>query len=50
MMFAKEKLHDDRHHYRPCLWSRIASVSGWINFPVTSAMPTGSMVRSARPT
>ena len=31
-----------------CLWSRIASATGWTNFPVAWAMPTGSMVRSAR--
>jgi glutathione S-transferase-like protein len=33
-----------------CLSSRIASVTGWANFPVVLAMPTGSMVRSARVT
>ena len=33
-----------------CLWSRIASATGWTNFPLASAMPTGSMVRSARAT
>src|SRR6202162_6093912 len=32
------------------LWSRIASATGWTNFPVAWAMPTGSMVRSARAT
>src|ERR1700675_2571215 len=31
-----------------CLWSRIASATGWTNFPVAWATPTGSMVRSAR--
>jgi glutathione S-transferase len=30
-----------------CLSSRIASVYGWANFPVGSAMPTGSTMRSA---
>ncbi|BCH13219.1 hypothetical protein MesoLjLa_00700 [Mesorhizobium sp. L-2-11] len=30
-----------------CLWSMIASVTGWANFPIAWAMPTGSMVRSA---
>ena len=33
-----------------CLSSRIASVTGWANFPVALAMPTGSMARSARAT
>ena len=33
-----------------CLSSRIASVTGWAYFPVALAMPTGSMVRSARAT
>jgi glutathione S-transferase len=33
-----------------CLSSRIASVTGWTNFPVALAMPTGSMARSARAT
>jgi glutathione S-transferase len=33
-----------------CLWSRIASATGWTNFPVAWATPTGSMVRSARAT
>ena len=33
-----------------CLSSRIASVIGWANFPFALAMPTGSMVRSARAT
>ena len=33
-----------------CLWSRIASAAGWTNFPFAWAMPTGSMVRSARAT
>ena len=33
-----------------CLWSRIASVTGWTNFLLVWAMPTGSMVRSARAT
>ena len=33
-----------------CLWSRIASAAGWTNFPLALAMPTGSMVRSARAT
>ena len=33
-----------------CLWSRIASATGWTNFPLAWAMPTGSMVRSARAT
>jgi len=33
-----------------CLSSRVASVTGWANFPVALAMPTGSMVRSARAT
>jgi hypothetical protein len=32
------------------LSSRIASVIGWTNFPIALAMPTGSMVRSARAT
>ena len=30
-----------------CLWSRIASATGWSSFPLASAMPTGSMARSA---
>jgi glutathione S-transferase len=30
-----------------CLWSRIASATGWASFPVAWAMPTGSTVRSA---
>src|SRR5215475_8790926 len=30
------------------LWSRIASATGWTNFLVAWAMPTGSTVRSAR--
>src|SRR5215468_11719684 len=29
------------------LWSRIASATGWTNFRVAGAMPTGSTVRSA---
>src|SRR5215217_7438039 len=33
-----------------CLSSRIASVTGWANFPFALAMLTGSMVRSARAT
>ena len=33
-----------------CLSSRIASVTGWANFPVALAMPTGSTARSARAT
>ena len=33
-----------------CLLSRIASVTGWANFPVALAMPTGSMACSARAT
>jgi hypothetical protein len=33
-----------------CLSSRIASVTGWANFPIALATPTGSMVRSARAT
>ena len=31
----------------PAYRSRIASVSGWANFPAALAMPTGSMARSA---
>ena len=33
-----------------CLWSRVASATGWTNFPVAWAPPTGSTVRSARVT
>ena len=33
-----------------CLSSRIASATGWANSPVALAMPSGSMVRSARAT
>ena len=33
-----------------CLSSRIVSATGWANFPLASAMPTGSMARSARAT
>ena len=33
-----------------CLWSRIASATGWANFPLALAMPTGSMARLARAT
>ena len=33
-----------------CLWSRIVSATGWTNFPLAWAMPTGSMVLSARAT
>jgi len=33
-----------------CLWSRIASATGWANYPFALAMPTGSMERSARAT
>ena len=33
-----------------CLWSRIASAIGWANFLLAWAMPTGSMVGSARVT
>src|SRR6202047_531678 len=41
---------DKRGPRSVCLWSRIASAAGWANFPVAWAMPTGSMVRSARAT
>jgi len=33
-----------------CLWSRIVSATGWANFPVAWAIPTGSMARSVRAT
>jgi hypothetical protein len=33
-----------------CRWSSSASATGWSNFPLAWAMPTGSMVRPARAT
>ena len=35
---------------RACLWSRIASASGWANFPLGWAMPSGSTALSAQAT